>query len=94
MLAVLEDAIDCYRKYAFAKDGPGRQLFADASGWISCDDRGWCFSFENICEALEINPDYLRRGMQKWRRRCLEHAQARGDGHVPHAAHGRVALGS
>ena len=68
MLAVLQDALDCYQKYAFAKDGHGRQLFNDADGWISCEDRDWYFSFENICETLEINPDYLRRGVQTWRR--------------------------
>lgn len=67
MLAVLQDALDCYQKYAFAKDGHGRQLFSDADEWISCEDRNWYFSFENICETLEINPEYLRRGMQRWR---------------------------
>jgi hypothetical protein len=69
MLAVLQDALDCYQKYAFARDGHGRQLFADADAWVSCEDRDWYFSFENICETLEINPAYLRRGVQEWRRR-------------------------
>lgn len=72
MLAVLQDALDCYQKYAFAKDGHGRQLFADADQWISSEDRDWYFSFENICETLEINPAYLRRGVQHWRGRALQ----------------------
>jgi len=67
MLAVLQDALDCYQKYAFAKDGPGQQMFADADEWISDEDRAWYFSFENICEILEINPAYLRRGVKHWR---------------------------
>jgi hypothetical protein len=71
MLAVLQDALDCYQKYAFAKDGHGRQLFADADVWVSCEDRDWYFSFENICETLEINPAYLRHGVQEWRRRAM-----------------------
>jgi hypothetical protein len=71
MLAVLQDALDCYQKYAFAKDGHGRQLFDDASEWISSEDRDWYFSFENICETLEINPAYLRRGVQQWRQHAL-----------------------
>jgi hypothetical protein len=71
MLAVLQDALDCYQKYALAKDGHGRQLFADADEWISCEDRQWYFSFENICETLEINPAYLRRGVQQWRRQAV-----------------------
>ncbi len=76
MLAVLEDALNCYQKYAFAKDGYARQIFIEASEWIYSDDREWPFSFENICEILEINPEYLRRGLERWR----EHAYATGQG--------------
>ena len=71
MLAVLQDALDCYQKYAFARDGHGRQLFGDADAWIACEDRDWYFSFENICEILEINPQYLRRGVQRWKQRAV-----------------------
>ena len=67
MLAVLEDALDCYQKYAFAKDGHGRQLFDEANEWITSGNRVWFFSFENICETLAINPEYLRRGLENWR---------------------------
>jgi hypothetical protein len=69
MLAVLEDALDCFQKYAFARDGHGRQLFDESMDWISSSDRDWFFSFENICETLEINPEYLRRGLDRWRSR-------------------------
>ena len=71
MLAVLQDALDCYQKYALAKDGPGKQLFSEADSWISCEDRDWYFSFENICETLEINPQYLRGGVSRWRHVAL-----------------------
>jgi hypothetical protein len=70
MLAVLQDALDCFQKYAFAKDIHGRQLFADAESWIACEDRDWYFSFENICETLDINVSYLRRGVQEWKRQA------------------------
>src|SRR5215831_14959643 len=63
MLAVLEDALDCYQKYAFARDGHGKQLFSEAYEWIDSTNREWFFAFENICETLEINPEYLRRGL-------------------------------
>jgi hypothetical protein len=68
MLAVLEDALDCFQKYAAARDGHGQALFEEANTWIASDDRGWFFSYENICETLEINPEYLRRGLDSWRR--------------------------
>jgi len=69
MLAVLEDAIDCFQKYAFAKDPRGRQLFAEAAEWVDSFDKGWLFSFENICDTLEIAPGYVRRGLSEWRER-------------------------
>jgi hypothetical protein len=67
MLAVLEDALDCFQKHAAARDGHGQALFDEALAWIASDDRGWFFSYENICETLEINPEYLRRGLESWR---------------------------
>ena len=75
MLAVLQDALDCYQKYAFAKDGPGQQLFADADTWMCCADQDWYFSYENICETLDINAEFLRRGVQQWRSRTARRAQ-------------------
>jgi len=69
MLAVLEDAVDCYQKYAFAKDPRGQQLFTEADEWVGSDDKGWLFSFENICDTLEISPGYVRRGLTGWRQR-------------------------
>jgi hypothetical protein len=41
--------------------------FDEALKWIASNDRGWFFSYENICETLEINPEYLRRGLETWR---------------------------
>lgn len=78
MLAVLEDALDCYQKYAFARDGHGRQLFDEACEWIGSANRDWFFSFENICETLEINPEYLRRGLDRWRNGCAAHLRHAG----------------
>jgi hypothetical protein len=77
MLAVLEDAIDCYQKYAHARDPRGRQIFDESREWVHSDDRAWLFSFENICDTLEINADYVRRGLREWRERGLQVPRAR-----------------
>jgi hypothetical protein len=67
MLAVLEDAIDCYQKYAHTNDLRGRQLFAESYDWIMSPDKRWLFSFENICQIVDMNPDYIRQGLKRWR---------------------------
>lgn len=66
MLAVLQDALECYRKYAFAHDNRGQQMFSEARDWIFSQDKKWWYSFENICELLGFDPQYLRRQAQDW----------------------------
>lgn len=67
MLAILEDAIKCYVKYASAKDRRGRRQFQEAEEWIFQQGSDWLFSFENICETLGIDPEYLRQGLLRWK---------------------------
>ncbi|MBI4516341.1 MAG: hypothetical protein HY699_11065 [Deltaproteobacteria bacterium] len=71
VVAILEDAVDCFHKHLFARDHKARQLFEDSEAWILSDDRDWPFSFANICELLDLNPEYLRRGLLTWKERQL-----------------------
>jgi hypothetical protein len=71
MVAVLEDAVFCFQKYIFARNRKGRVLFEEAEGWIVEKDSNWFFSFNNICELLEIDPNYLRRGLLLWKEQQL-----------------------
>jgi len=64
--AILQDAIECFQKYRYATDETAGELFSDARDWIASDDRKWPFSFENICGVLNLDPEYLRRGLQQW----------------------------
>jgi len=72
MIAVLEDAVDVYRKQAGAQDARGQQLFHEAEEWIEDADQSWLFSFQNICDVLGLDADYLRRGLRVWKERALE----------------------
>lgn len=91
MLAVLEDAIDCYQKFAFARESRGQEFFAEAEEWLFSSDHSWVFSYENICQTLDLNPDYIRRGLQEWRQRTLlEAGRARAEGN-PESAESRLA---
>ncbi len=71
IVAILEDAIDCYQKHLFARDHKAQQLFDDAEVWIVSDDREWPFSFVSICDILNLNAEYLRRGLREWQERQL-----------------------
>ena len=70
MVAILEDAVEVYRKQAGARDRKRRQLFEDAEAWIDSPDKSWIFSYENICEVLGIDAEYLRKGLRVWKQRA------------------------
>ena len=65
MLAVLEDAIDCYQRYARSKIAQQREEFENAQQWIESDETEWVFSFESICTVLGIDPNYIRDGLRR-----------------------------
>ena len=66
--AILEDAINVFRLYAFAASPEKKRLFREARHWIWAEDWQWPFSFCNVCEVLGLDPDYLRRGLIRWQR--------------------------
>ena len=72
MLAVLEDAIACFQKYAFTRDRKRKQLFQEAEYWVQDTNSDWPFSFANVCETLGFDPDYLRQGLGQWKAAKLE----------------------
>ena len=72
MFAILADAIDCFWKYAGARDGRGIKLFQDARRWIFADDEAETFSFVNVCDALSFDPMYIRRGVVQAEQRQRE----------------------
>jgi hypothetical protein len=71
ILSVLEDAIECFMKCIDASTSKGQRLFRDADEWIAHEDKRWVFSFDNVCDMLDINPDYMRRGLNEWKEKKL-----------------------
>jgi hypothetical protein len=67
MFAVLSDAVECFQRYLGAKGRRCQRLFNEAEAWIKSQDARCPYSFENICEVLNINPEYLRVGLMRWR---------------------------
>ena len=72
ILSVLEDAVECFMKCIDSTTNKGQRLFRDADDWINLEDKHWVFSFDNVCEMLDIEPEYLRRGLQRWKERRLQ----------------------
>jgi hypothetical protein len=71
MLAVLEDAIASFQRAfiqprAMMEEGED----FDVEAWLESDDMSWPFSFASICQALDMEPAYLRTGLADWRTRA------------------------
>ena len=67
MLAVLESAVEDFQKYVLARKPSGKKLFQDAEEWFLEKNSDELFSFENICETLQLHPDYIRQGLMVWK---------------------------
>ncbi|MGE0823734.1 MAG: hypothetical protein AB7G75_03290 [Candidatus Binatia bacterium] len=65
--AVLNDAIGCYQKQALATNRRARRLAREAEEWLFSNDERWPFAFLNVCAVLGLEPDSLRRGLQRLR---------------------------
>ena len=63
MLAVLEDAIGCFQNFVCATDNRQKKWFLEAEEWFNEKKGEWIFCLENICEALRLDPQYLRQGL-------------------------------
>jgi hypothetical protein len=80
LLAVLEDGIRCFQENLFAMNGKRRVLFDEAKEWLFSDDTNWFCSFVSICTLLNLEPNYIRRGLKEWeaRERKVLHKKAQG----------------
>jgi hypothetical protein len=81
MFAVLENATEDFQKYVLANSRRGVELFEAAEQWILDTDNPSFFSFENICEHLQLDANYMRAGLMRWK-------AARLSGHLKTCASG------
>ncbi len=77
LIAIMQDAIECFQKHIHARDSKRRQLYVDAEAWILDPEDEGPFSFDNVCDLLGMNPDYLRVGLLDWRDRERTRRQGR-----------------
>lgn len=60
LTAILEEAID-----SFCSSSPQRKGREEAAIWLFSDDWSWCFSFRNICNALDLDAAGIRKAVLK-----------------------------
>ena len=65
LLAILEDAIHCYRKFAGSRSRAGRKQFREAEQWLMGGGDRWVFAFDSVCELLGLDQEYVRRGLRE-----------------------------
>jgi hypothetical protein len=72
--AVLLDAVHCYRHNRPSSASVSmRRAWHRECRWFQSNDRSSPFTFESICDALGLDPDYVRRLVRstddRWRSR-------------------------
>ncbi len=67
LFAILSDAIVRVRRLASAPRAAANRELLEAERWMRSDDRSWPCSYVNVCEALDIAYEPLRRAMLRWR---------------------------
>ncbi|MGZ8453000.1 MAG: hypothetical protein ACXWZE_12995 [Candidatus Binatia bacterium] len=77
MHAILEEAIKTFRLHVSTQSARERRLFLDAQLWIMARNDDWLFSFENICEVLGLDPDFVRSGLARWKEQHFDTALVR-----------------
>ena len=80
VLAVLENAIENYQKYTLTGD----TRFQEEEKWLFVErDSEAFFSFENICEILQLHPAYVRQGLLRWKKETLKTDAGNGQRPMP-----------
>jgi hypothetical protein len=76
LFAVLSDAIETFRKSVLSKSARGQTLFRETAEWIWDTQPDYFFSFKDICEVMDLDPAFLRRGLLEW---AANNTQARNN---------------
>src|SRR3954466_11623305 len=76
---ILKQAAQDLRRFHSAAGGIERELYLDAHTWVMSNDFSWPFSFLNVCQLLNLEPEALRKDLPDelslgafgyWSRRC------------------------
>src|SRR5262249_19152519 len=72
MVAVLQDALRNFERNLHAQTVLRRRRFLAAEQWLfGKNERDGLFSFQIVCEVLEVQPHRIRRAVTEWRAKAL-----------------------
>jgi hypothetical protein len=66
LLAVLEEAVGTYQRYAIATDPRGRAVFAEVEAWFASEEVTRLYAFVPICDVLGLDAAHVRSGLGPW----------------------------
>jgi hypothetical protein len=69
MLAVLIDAINLLQSWKGSGSARKRRNFAEAAQWVNSPGTSHPFSFDSVCDALEIESEMLRSRLRRFTNR-------------------------
>jgi hypothetical protein len=59
-LAVLWQAFDDLSKHRFATRRRQQRFYIETYRWVASESRDWPFSFVNLCDTLNLDPEAVR----------------------------------
>jgi len=77
LVALLEDAIRAYQKNAFSSRRRGQRLFREVYEWfMEPPHPDVPMPFEFVCDALQIDADFVRGALGRWSEHAAHAKQA------------------
>ena len=72
MAKVLLDSLECFIRNKDCSSRRKKRLFQEEEEWIFSTSNRWIFSFENICQELDLDPADLRKKLIKYKENTPE----------------------
>jgi hypothetical protein len=63
-VAVLKDALRAYARNIDGRIERARRDFGEAYAWFNAENQEGVFAYENVCEALGLDPGLLRQWLR------------------------------
>lgn len=71
MLAILKDAIKCYRRNVTGKSVHSQKIFVETEEWFYDEDTNYLYSFLNICAWLGVDFKLIREKLTEMKRESM-----------------------